>query len=94
MSDIITCDYLKNRQNYDFYIKKNRLLLHVFNIHLYLDRNRQFITTIDLSPPRQTRRQMMNLGLCSQFNQIMLIKKCWSWTDKTHITFENTPKLW
>ena len=67
--------------------------LHVFEIQCDLVRDRQVVATVYLRPAGQSGNQMVNAPLRSQFCQVVLVEQGRPWSDKTHVTPQDTPDL-
>ena len=57
-------------------IEPKRPSLKIFIIELYLDWDRQFVTAVDLCPASQSGREFVNVSLCTECHEVVLIEQC------------------
>jgi hypothetical protein len=57
-------------------IENKRPPMEILIVELYLDKDRQFIAAVHLSPSGQSRHKLVNTSLSSGRNQIVLIEQC------------------
>ena len=93
MVDVVSANNFDERQPNDFHVKPKGTLFQVLSIKFNLDRNRQIVAPIDLSPAGESGHQRIDARLRAQSNQVVLIKERRPWTYKAHIPFENAVEL-
>lgn len=89
----LTPDYLQNRTENNLQIQGKRAVLQIPLIKPHLNRNRQFITAINLCPAGQAGGQAMHLFLSPQNDQIILIEKGRAGADDAHFAGEDAEQL-
>ncbi len=56
----LTADYLLGRHKQDAYVEAERATFEIFDIEFNLLRNRQFVTSVDLRPSRQSGQELVD----------------------------------
>lgn len=85
--DLHRCHH-KNAQ-----IKYKASSLQIFRIERHLVRDRQFVTTVDLCPARQARRQRMDTRLSACGHEVVLVEERRARPDKAHVALQDAPQL-
>jgi hypothetical protein len=67
--------------------------MQILIIKLDLDRDRQLISAVYLSPAGQPRHENMNASLSSERDKIILIKQGRARSNKTQVVRKNAPQL-
>ena len=77
----------ENRQKKYLHVEHQGSIVQIIDIELNLNRNRQFIPTVNLCPTGNSGNKMMNAFLRSQLNEIFLVKQRRPRSNETHIPF-------
>mgnify|MGYP001820046849 FL=1 len=83
----------KCRNDY-FQVKSKGSMLEIIFIKTDLYGNRQVVPAVYLRPARDARHEQMNAFAGPHFDEVVLIKKRWPRSNKTHIPFQDAEKLW
>ena len=66
-------------------IEQKRSPLQILIVELYLDGDRQFITSVHLCPAGQPGHKHVNASLGPECYQIVLVEQCWTRPDETQV---------
>ena len=80
-------------QKHTLAIKQKADLLSIFAVQFRFPRDRYFVPAIDLRPPGQPLRNIVCSIAVARLDEIELIPKRRSWTDKRHIALQNIEQL-
>ncbi len=90
MPDPFRKDYPEKRDEQYFNIEPKGSVVQVMFVKCHFLVGGDVIPPVDLSPTRQTGKQLMNAPFCPQINQVILEVKNRSGPHKTHIAPEDT----
>ncbi len=68
--------------------------MQILVVIIYLHWNRKIVSTVNLGPTCETRRELMDTEFCPKSYEVILIKEGRTWADKTEVSFQDAVNLW
>ncbi len=75
-------------------IEKKAATSEILGVERDFFRDSQFVSPVNLSPAREPRQKRMNIPSRACGDKIILIEKCRTGSDETHVSLKDAPELW